>query len=266
MIIHPYTSQTITSQKKEPSQVRGKIVDVSMKNVEAEILQGSHLCPVLVDFWAPWCGPCQQFIPVLEGLHKKYPQPWILAKINVDTEPQLAAQFRIQSIPAVVLVAKGRPLEAFTGPIPEADLIKLLDKAHQLYKNDNKDKDEDPRVVAAHAFSHENYTQSADLLNHCLATNSQLSPRDSERLILSHAFLGQIPQAIERLHILEKPEPIKNWLAHWQGTPSHAVDKWLSQLPNDKAKESLILLFSLLGSDHTLTQEGRKKMSRILFA
>lgn len=268
MIIHPYTSQTVTSQKKSASQVQGKTVDVSMVNLEAEVLQASLACPVLVDFWAPWCGPCKQFVPILEGLQTRYPKPWVLAKVNVDEQPQLAAQFRIQSIPSVVVVIQGRPIDAFMGAIPEAQLVQLLDKAYQFYKDDLEEHDEeDPLVGAQKAFNQGDYARSATLLSRYLGENQTLAQSDGERLVLSYAFLGQKDQAIGFLNVLEKPEPLKTWLEAWQGDPAQVVEQWLSQLAeNPNTKDKLVELFSLLGSEHTLVQEGRKKMSRILFS
>lgn len=266
MIIHPYTSQTVTSQKKAASG-QSKIVDVTMLNVEAELLQASVSLPVLVDFWAPWCEPCKQFLPLLEGLQKSYSKPWILAKVNVDEQGQLAAQFRIQSIPSVVMIAKGRPVEAFMGAVPETQIVKLLDKAYQFYKDDFEEDEQDPLVEAEKSFNRGDYTRSATLLSQCLGQAQKLAEADATRLILSYAFLGQNQQAVGFLSLLEKPTITSDWLSAWQGNPAEVVSHWLVQLlTQPEVKTKLVELFSLLGSEHTLVQEGRKKMSRILFA
>lgn len=270
MIIHPYTSQPVSAQKKSSFQVQGKIVDVSIVNVETEVLQGSMDCPVLVDFWAPWCGPCQQFIPILEGLQKKYPKPWVLAKVNVDEQGQLAAQFRVQSIPSVVVVAKGRPMEAFMGAVPESQVIKVLDKAYQLYQNDYEENNEDPLAAAEKAFNEGDYARCAHVLNQYLAEEGSLEQRDGERFVLSYAFLGQKQQAEGFVKMLAQPEAVLKWLQYddvWGVPLDQLIEDWLQKLiTHPPLKERLVDLFSLLGSEHRMVQEGRKRMSRILFS
>lgn len=103
------------------------IVDVDITNFEREVLARSRQVPVLVDFWASWCGPCKSLGPVLEKLAREYSGRLVLAKVDVDKNPELAHAFRIQSVPSVILLVGGRPVDGFVGAQPEAEIRRLLE-------------------------------------------------------------------------------------------------------------------------------------------
>jgi len=104
------------------------MIDVTLKNFESEVITASLQTPVLVDFWAPWCGPCKSLSPVLEKLETEYAGRFKLAKINSDTEQQIAAAFGIRSIPTCILIKGGQPVDGFMGAVPESQVRQLLDK------------------------------------------------------------------------------------------------------------------------------------------
>ena len=104
------------------------MLDVTVQNFEAEVIQASMNTPVLVDFWAPWCGPCKSLGPVLERLEEDYGGRFKLVKINSDDEQQLAAAFGIRSIPTCVLLLGGQPVDGFMGALPEGKVREFLDK------------------------------------------------------------------------------------------------------------------------------------------
>lgn len=104
------------------------MIDVTMANFEQEVIAASMTTPVLVDFWAPWCGPCKSLGPILEKLELDYGGRFKLVKINSDDEQQLAGAFGIRSIPTCVLLIGGRPVDGFTGALPEGRLRQFLDK------------------------------------------------------------------------------------------------------------------------------------------
>jgi len=103
------------------------IIDVKTETFEADVIGRSQDCPVVVDFWAPWCGPCRELVPNLEKLAIEYDGKFILAKVNVDECPEIAGAFGVQSIPVVVAMSQGQPVNQFIGPMPEADLRKWFE-------------------------------------------------------------------------------------------------------------------------------------------
>ena len=104
------------------------MIDVTIENFEAEVIETSMTQPVLVDFWAPWCGPCKVIGPLLEKLEVAYAGRFKLVKIDSDKEQQLSAAFGVKSIPTCILLINGQPVDGFMGALPEGKLREFLDK------------------------------------------------------------------------------------------------------------------------------------------
>src|SRR6476661_7706909 len=107
------------------------VFDATAENFQDAVLQRSLQVPVVVDFWAEWCGPCKTLGPILEKLAAEYNGAFLLAKVDVDKEQQLAAAFQVRSIPTVFLVKDGQLVDGFPGALPEGQLREFL-KSHGI--------------------------------------------------------------------------------------------------------------------------------------
>ena len=107
---------------------RGAVKDVTTASFKADVLAASTRQPVLVDFWAPWCGPCKQLAPVLEKAVADSDGKVTLVKMNIDDHPQIAGQLGIQSIPAVIAFDKGQPVDGFMGALPESQVRGFIER------------------------------------------------------------------------------------------------------------------------------------------
>ena len=133
----------------------GFITDINQDQFVEEVIEKSKTIPVIVDFWAPWCGPCKQLTPTLEKVINKKNGKVVLAKINVDENKEIASQLNIQSIPTVYAFVDGKPFDAFQGAQPESkidemanklidatpgnEIPQLIEEANQLFKNQKYD-------------------------------------------------------------------------------------------------------------------------------
>ncbi|HSV70312.1 MAG TPA: tetratricopeptide repeat protein [Methylibium sp.] len=108
------------------------MIDITLQNFEAELIHASTRTPVLLDIWAPWCGPCKQLGPLLEKLETAYAGRFTLAKLDSDAQPEIAGQlsqaFGVRSIPFCVMFVGGQPVDGFVGALPESQIREFLDK------------------------------------------------------------------------------------------------------------------------------------------
>jgi putative thioredoxin len=125
----------------------GLIKDVSSASFMVDVIEASREVPVIVDLWAPWCGPCRQLGPAIEKVVREAKGKLRLAKVNIDDNPQIAQQFRVQSIPAVFAVADGRVVDGFVGALPESQVKSFAE-----------------RLLAGHAGEDEEATQIAEAI------------------------------------------------------------------------------------------------------
>ena len=144
------------------------MIDITADNFETDVLQASVTTPVLVDFWAPWCGPCKSLGPVLEKLETEYAGRFILAKINSDDEQQIAGMFGVRSIPTCVLMVNGQPVDGFMGALPEGQVRAFLDKNLPSPEQLEAEQEEDEAQQALEAGD----TDTAlEKLQHAVATD-----------------------------------------------------------------------------------------------
>ena len=104
------------------------IVDIDETNAQQLLIEESMTRPVVVDFWADWCGPCKQLMPILEKLAGEYQGAFLLAKVNADEQQVLAQQWGVRSLPTVMVIKEGQPVDGFSGAQPESAVREMLDK------------------------------------------------------------------------------------------------------------------------------------------
>ena len=111
--------------KAAPSDL---IKDSGLKTFAADVLEASRKVPVIVDFWAPWCGPCKQLTPVLEKIVRAAAGAVRLVKVNIDDNPEIAQQLRVQSVPTVYAFRNGQPVDGFAGALPESQIKAFVER------------------------------------------------------------------------------------------------------------------------------------------
>ena len=166
-----------------------QIFDVDMTNFEEKVLQGSQEQIVVVDFWAPWCGPCKTLGPILEEVITDLGQGIVLAKVNVDDNPQLAQAFRVQGIPAVKIVSNGQLVDEFTGALPKEEIeAKLRPLVPGAGPSEEELLAEARKNEAEHRAAGGNLDEAAQLYEQQVADN----PEDGEaQIALGTVYLQQ---------------------------------------------------------------------------
>ncbi|MDX1796730.1 MAG: thioredoxin [Hydrogenovibrio sp.] len=145
--------------------MQAMIIDVTSENFEEMVLQNSMHVPVLVDFWAPWCGPCKQVMPMLEKLANQFAGRFILAKVNTEEQQTLADQFQIRSIPSFKVFHQGKVVQELQGAQP----AKAFEEALQPYLK--PDESEDLRQQAQQAFAEQQIDRALQLLGEAAQAN-----------------------------------------------------------------------------------------------
>src|SRR5579862_5727406 len=118
------SGRPVTSEPTQnaASSASPHIKDSALATFAADVLEASREVPVIVDFWAPWCGPCKQLTPALEKAINDAKGAVKLVKVNIDDNPEIAQQLRIQSVPTIYAFRNGQPVDGFTGAIPESQI------------------------------------------------------------------------------------------------------------------------------------------------
>lgn len=104
------------------------IVDITLDNAQQYLIDESFKRPVMIDFWADWCGPCKNLMPILEKLANEYTGAFLLAKVNADDQQMISSQFGVRSLPTVMIMKDGQPIDGFTGALPEVQVREVLAK------------------------------------------------------------------------------------------------------------------------------------------
>tara|TARA_B100001109_G_C18837083_1_gene462523 strand:+ start:117 stop:986 length:870 start_codon:yes stop_codon:yes gene_type:complete len=219
----------------------GHVIDINQDQFVEEVVEKSKTIPVIVDFWAPWCGPCKQLTPALESIVNKKNGKIILAKINVDENQAIAAQLKIQSIPTVYGFVEGRPIDAFQGAQPESKIEAMIDKLIDATPGN-----EIPRLLkeAESFFQGKEYEKAKNLYENLIA----LDPGNVKiisgllRTLLQLKKFEDINEMLDSLDekILEDSEikKIKKLVDNLHGDENSSsineIEKKLKSNPNDK--------------------------------
>jgi putative thioredoxin len=126
------TAEQGTANGGQPGSQSGLIIDVTDETFNADVVARSRTVPVVLDLWAEWCGPCKQLSPVLEKLATEANGAFLLAKVDVDANPQLSAALQVQSIPMVVAIVAGQVVDGFLGAMPESQVKQWLGQVMQV--------------------------------------------------------------------------------------------------------------------------------------
>jgi putative thioredoxin len=180
------------------------VKDTTTQSFMKDVIEESKRQPVLVDFWAPWCGPCKQLTPVLEKAVKSAKGKVKLTKMNIDEHPAIPGQMGIQSIPAVIAFSNGQPVDGFMGALPESQVIAFLER---LTKGAVGAEEKDLLKAADTALAEGNAAGAADLYAQLLAEDSA-NVNALAGLVRCYVGTGALEQAKQTLALV--PEAKRN--------------------------------------------------------
>jgi putative thioredoxin len=241
-------------------------IDVTDTSFQADVLDRSAATPVVVDLWAPWCGPCRTLGPILEKVVDETDGKVVLTKVNVDENPQVSQAFRVQGIPAVYAVADGKVVSGFVGAQPEAAVREFVDS---LLPSEEDEKIAALLAAGDEASLRQVLDQQPDHHDAIVALAELLAdqPEDGagdEAL----ALLGRIPETPETRRVaalVRTGAPAID--AGGNGEVITAkLDALLDQVrANDEARQEYVDLLEVLGPDDPRTADYRKRLTRQLF-
>ena len=156
-------------QEAQPAAADAVVKDTTTQTFVKDVIEESKRQPVLVDFWAPWCGPCKQLTPVLEKAVKSAKGKVKLVKMNIDDHPAIPGQMGIQSIPAVIAFVNGQPADGFMGALPESQVVAFLER---LTKGSVGGETKDLLKAADAALAEGDAAGAAEVYSHVLAEDA----------------------------------------------------------------------------------------------
>ncbi len=170
-------------------------IDTTTATFRRDVLEPSMQRPVLVDFWAPWCGPCKQLAPILERVVKAAKGKVALVKMNIDEHPDVAGQLGISSIPAVVAFQRGRPVDGFVGAMPESQIKGFIERLVGPVEGEG----EADALAEAEALLAEGDLAGAEALLRALATEEPPNARAVAELCRLYVATGRLDEARDLL-------------------------------------------------------------------
>jgi len=170
------------------------IKDSDTKNFVADVIEASKIVPVLVDFWAPWCGPCKTLGPALEKVVRESAGKIKLVKIDIDKNPEIASQMRVQSIPAVFAFVDGRPVDGFMGAVPESQIRQFVGRLGKM--GSRAEQIEEALGLARESLAQKDFAAVIDIATQII----QAEPTTAEAYALkirAEIELGDLVAAVE---------------------------------------------------------------------
>ena len=281
----------------DQEEVDSNIFDANSQDFIQTVIQKSQEVPVVVDFWAPWCGPCKTLTPILEELAREFDGSFQLAKVNIDEEQGLAQQFGVRSVPTVVMVKDGKVADGFMGAQPR----KLVEQFLRKHITDSQENvDEIQNLInhgqveqAIRALETDGTDESLVRLagvylkfgDFVRARSTLTRVKDSKK----HPDFKSVSAALDFIEIAQKSEAenellqrIENdsedWNAHYQlaaiylsrGNPKAGLEKLLHIVRfdrgfnNDAGRKGMIKAFDMLGPNHRLVPEYRRRLASTL--
>lgn len=241
------------------------VIDVTDSTFQTEVLERSLTTPVVVDLWAPWCGPCRTLGPILEKVVGETGGQVVLAKVNVDENPQISQAFRVQGIPAVYAVAGGQVVDGFIGAQPEQVVREFVGRLRP-----SEEEQELARLVEAGDEASlrraleikPDHPEAIVALAELLATRREDGDVDE-----AHALLDRIPESAETRRVRAMLRTGETPAAADDGDDITArLDELLDRVKgDDEARQEFVDLLEVLGADDPRTAEYRRKLSRQLF-
>jgi len=282
------------------------IIDVTETEFNDQVIEASENKLIVVDFWAPWCGPCKQLTPILEKIISKSGDKITLVKINIDENQQIAAQLRIQSIPTVYAFKDKQIVNAFQGVIPEGQIIEFIEKC--LGSKINEDFTEFYNEIES-AMAENKFEETKDTLLEFISKNSdeikgicfylecliELKQFEEVEVFIS-SLEKDVQEKDEVKQVLKKMEIVKNnssgpnideLIGKLKSEPDNidlileisdkyfsmkeyenGMDLLLKNYPKNKdsIKNKMVEFFSVLGNTDQVTIQYRKKLSQLMFS
>ena len=282
------------------------IIDVTETEFNDQVIEASESKLIIVDFWAPWCGPCKQLTPILEKIISKSRNKITLVKINIDENQQIAAQLRIQSIPTVYAFKDKQIVNAFQGVIPEGQIIEFIEKC--LGSKINEDFTEFYNEIET-AMAENKFEETKDTLLEFISKNSdeikgicfylecliELKQFEEVEMFIS-SLEKDVQNKDEVKQVLKKMEIVKNnssgpnineLLGKLESEPNNidlileisdkyfsmkqyenGMDLLLKNYPKNKdsIKNKMVEFFAVLGNTDQITIQYRKKLSQLMFS
>ena len=243
------------------------VIDINQDQFLEEVVEKSKTTPVIVDFWAPWCGPCKQLTPTLENVVNRKNGKVILVKINVDENQGIASQLNIQSIPTVYGFVDGKPLDAFQGSQPESKVEAMIDKMIEATPGN-----EIPKLIeeADKLFSSQKFEESLKLFESLVGMDPG-NPKIIAGMLRCLIQLKQLDNASEMFNSLDEKilkdveiVKIKKLLDTTNKEDGEILDEKLVQKVNDDPK-NMELRFKLANSYLSLseTEKGFNELLKI---